>query len=61
MRSINTEATTHLLHPRVDLLVRGVDKEVALLVVLDERLHPEMHSDEQSKVLLNNDSATSAS
>merc|ERR1719458_1115846 len=28
-----------LLHPWVDLLVRGVDEEVSLLVVLDERLH----------------------
>ena len=40
---MNAEATTHLLHPRVDLLVRGVDQEVTLLVVLDERLHPGRH------------------
>ena len=53
MRSINTEATTHLLHPRVDLLVRGVDQEVTLLVVLDERLHPEMRLDERIKATMN--------
>ena len=39
----------HLLHPRVDLLVWGVDQEVPLLVVLDERLHPEMNFNERSK------------
>merc|ERR1719150_3047100 len=33
------ENALSLLHPRVDLLVRRVDEEVALLVVLDERLH----------------------
>ena len=59
MRSMNAEATTHLLHPRVDLLVRGVDQEVTLLVVLDERLHPEMHPDERITAT-SNDSATSA-
>ena len=31
----------YLLHPGVDLLVRGVDQEVALLVLLDECFHPE--------------------
>ena len=42
----------HLLHPGVDLLVRGVDQEVALLVVLDERLHPGMHSGERIKATM---------
>ena len=46
------EKLPHLLHPRVDLLVRGVDEEVALLVVLDECLHPEMNLGERIKAMM---------
>ena len=44
--------SAHLLHPRVDLLVWGVDQEVPLLVVLDERLHPEMNFDQRIKATI---------
>ena len=36
------EAAFALLHPRVVLLVRGVDQRVGLLVLLDVLLHAEM-------------------